>query len=1002
MPSFDEAHATVSVLANDFADHESKYLAPGYQEAEVRKDFIDKFLIALGWDVNHDIQKNPYEQEVKVERGQQQGMARKRADYAFSIAPNYRDVRFFAEAKKPSVDIANAQDYFQALRYGWNSGNPLVVITDFEQFHILDSRYKPNVDTALNRLVKGGAFHYRDYLDPEKFSRIYWLFSREAVVGGSLEKYAVTLPKPSGGAKQLGLFKDGTQKIDESFLEELDEYRLVLARAFKKTDFSLDGETLTELVQRTLDRLVFIRFLEDRLIEPDYLVSKFGQKDSAWRDFIVACHRLDGIYNGIVFKKHALLDAKMFAPDETAFANICEQLSHLNSPYDFNAIPIHILGNIYERFLGKVIVATAKQVRVVDKPEVRNAGGVFYTPDYIVRYIVGNTVGKLIEGKNPDVVAKLRFADIACGSGSFLLGVFDELLEYHTTYYNKFPKQAQKGECFTHEDGSLHLTLKKRREILLNGIYGVDIDAQAVEVAQLSLYLRLLQDETTVSAKQYQMEFHVTLLPSLSNNIKCGNSLVGMDVLEGQLFEPKEERKLNPMDFENAFPNVMRAGGFDEIVGNPPWGAEFTELELQYHREKHRDIIVRMIDSFMYFVHQAAAKMTNTGRIGMIVPDVLLYQTDNEKLRSFLLNYLDIQNVVNMGDVFHKVTRPACIIVCKRGSNAANQIIVGDFAQTPKGTKATAMLDRQQYEMINQKDIAALPGKLFVTSRTERYRLWRKLLTVKHATLEQVVDKDGIQRGVSPDLKEAFLVDSATSKSAQLEPKKLRKVVTGGKQVKRYFINDSDQLLIYTSRDDDFAAIPNICRYIEGFRQKVTCKEVKQGKHPLYALHRPREERIFLKPQKLLGVITGDKIIVSLDTTQLFATDGLYVFSVRPEFDAHYIMGILNSSLFVYVYRLLALENGRVLAQVKPTILNNLPIPSVNLANPEEKAQHEKIIRAVTQMSEAKRQLATAQSDKDIAYYENKCNALDRQINSVVYELYGLTHEEIQTVEADI
>ena len=166
--------------------------------------------------MNHDTQKNPYEQEVKVERGQQQGAARKRADYAFSLAPNYRDVRFFAEAKKPSVQIANAQDYFQTLRYGWNSGNPLVVITDFEQFHILDSRYKPNVETALSRLVRDGAFHYKEYLDAEKFSRIYWLFSREAVTSGSLEKYAATLPKPRGGAKQLGLFKDGTQKIDES------------------------------------------------------------------------------------------------------------------------------------------------------------------------------------------------------------------------------------------------------------------------------------------------------------------------------------------------------------------------------------------------------------------------------------------------------------------------------------------------------------------------------------------------------------------------------------------------------------------------------------------------------------------------------------------------------------------------------------------------------------------------------------------------------------------
>lgn len=166
-------------------------------------------------------------------------------------------------------------------------------------------------------------------------------------------------------------------------------------------------------------------------------------------------------------------------------------------------------------------------------------------------------------------------ADIACGSGSFLPGVYDLLLQHHGNYYNANPKKARKGDCIERED-KLYLSLRKKREILLNSIYGVDIDAQAVEVCQLSLHLKLPRDETTWTAHQYLLEFQHAAhlkrrLPDLSRNVACGNSQIGMDVLDGQLFAGDEERKLNPVNFEDAFPEVVKRGGFDAIVGNPPY-----------------------------------------------------------------------------------------------------------------------------------------------------------------------------------------------------------------------------------------------------------------------------------------------------------------------------------------------------------------------------------------------------------------------------------------------
>src|SRR4030095_10753103 len=487
--SIETAYLAIEKLVKDFKANENHYLSSTYSEAQARLDFIDKFLIALGWDVNHDEQKNPYEQEVKVERGIDMGDARKRADYSFSIAPNFRDTKLFVEAKKPSRNLANTDYYFQAIRYGWNAQTPIVVLTDFEELHVIDSRYQPNaknVNASLGRKIK--QYHYSHYTDKELFAEIYYLLSRDAVANDSLIKYAAELPKPKGKAVQKGLFAGDYKSLDSTFLEELDEIRNDLARVFKKSNPGFDSEDLTEATQRTIDRLVFIRFLEDKLIEGDTHIDKYGDKNSAWKDFINDCKYLESKYNGIVFNEHFIDKPAFNPPDDSVFSDICEEICIKNSAYLFNIIPIHILGSIYERFLGKVVVATAKQVKIEEKAEIRKAGGVYYTPQYIVQYIVDNTVGKLIEGKTPKEISKLRFADISCGSGSFLITVYDTLLLYIAKWYQQNPEEAKSAKLLT-KNGQWILTLERKRNILTENIYGVDIDSQAVEVTQLSLFL---------------------------------------------------------------------------------------------------------------------------------------------------------------------------------------------------------------------------------------------------------------------------------------------------------------------------------------------------------------------------------------------------------------------------------------------------------------------------------------------------------------------------------
>ncbi len=234
----------------------------------------------------------------------------------------------------------------------------------------------------------------------------------------------------------------------------------------------------------------------------------------------------------------------------------------------------------------------------------------------------------------------------------------------------------------------------------------------------------------------------------------------------------------------------------------------------------------------------------------------------------------------------------------------------------------------------------------------------------------------------------------------RLEKSHLRKVLTGGKQVKRFHINAEDRWLIYTQRQDDFSKLPRIRSYIDRFKGDITCTEVRDRKHSLYALHRARKEGIFLKRSKILGVITADRIIVAPDDRKLFATDGLYVFGVREAIDQRYLLGILNSRLFVCLYRLLASEKGRVLAQVKLAILRTLPIRTIDFSKKSDVKKHDRVVALVRSTRSVHERLALVKTPDQRTRLERQLTAADRQIDVLVYELYSLTRREIEIVEA--
>lgn len=965
--SFKVAHAQVSALVELFRTNQTRYLAKQYSEQDARNDFINKFFIALGWDVRHEIQTNPYEQEVKVEPPVRVSGAQKRADYSFSLAPNYRDPIFFVEAKKPQKDLFNKDYYFQTVRYGWHKNTPLAILTDFEEFHILDCRFSPNLTTVLDRQIM--RFHYTDYLNEESFAEIYWLFSKEAVQNNSIEKYAEGLPKPKGRAYQKALFAfEKHQTIDDAFLEEIDGIRVTLAKAFKKNDDSLNSEELTEATQRTIDRLVFIRFLEDKLIEPEHYVNTFGEGKSAWRDFISLCSRLDAKYNGIVFKK-SFIDSNTFrGPIDSEFHEICQKICHLNSRFLFNEIPIHILGSIYERFLGKVVNATAKRVSVEEKQEVRKAGGVYYTPKYIVDYIVQNTVGKLIGNKTPEQISKFTFADIACGSGSFLIGVLECLLEYHNKYYQLHPDKAMKSGCIF-KDGLWVMSIKQKQAILKSNIFGVDIDSQAVEVTQLSLALKMLEDETTATADEMQVLFHEKILPDMTRNIVCGNSLIDSDILTQSLFEIGEERKLNPLSYSAIFPDIINAGGFDIIVGNPPYGFhQIHSSVVKPYLKSHYRSANGSYEHYFLFYERTLSLLKAGGYHGYITPVTWLTIPSGKALRKFILSNFELHEINWLPElVFKNAQVNTLISIIKRNKPSDTRINIYHEIGFKKPPLTTSIVPQDKF-VDSDFYIGIFEN---VTDKP----ILEKISRLSAPLSEFCRPCSGynpyeVGSGIAPN------GGSQTKETVKTKPyhsdSKLGddwKPEIVGRDLSRYFVNVTGQ------------------------------RWIKYGPW----LSAPRDPNNFVGRRILVQEITGGKdrrIVGAYYDKELYHSRDVIPIKVENEaVNPFFILALINSRLLSWYHHK---KNPKAQKGLFPKLLvgdlAKLPIPIIDTQN--GKKLQEMIITHVDQMQSVRKILLTSKTDKDRSYYERRLVEIDAQIDRCVYQLYGLSEEEIKIVES--
>jgi predicted type IV restriction endonuclease len=556
---------TILKLVENFEQNLESFKSQGYNEATLRQEFINPFFEALGWDMQNKSQTAAAYKDVIHEDAIKIGGTTKAPDYCFRIGATKK---FFVEAKKPAVDIKNEiSPAYQLRRYAWSAKLPLSILTDFEEFAVYDCQIRPNVNDkpSTGRIL---LLNYREY--GEKWEQIAKIFGKEAVLKGLFDKYASEKTT-----------KKGTTTVDKEILSEIERWRDSLAKNIAIRNSKLSVENLNFAVQKTIDRILFLRICEDRGIERSEQLLGFINGARIYPRLFELFEKSDERYNSGIFHFRREKD-RPEGPDELSanlkidddvLAKILKDLYYPHSPYVFSVMPAEILGNVYEQFLGKVIRLTSShQAKVEEKPEVKKAGGVYYTPSYIVDYIVKNTVGKLCEGKTPKQIEKIKILDPACGSGSFLIGAYQYLLDYHRDFYEK-ERSKYKKVIYQGKGGQWFLTIDEKKRILLNNIYGVDIDSQAAEVTKLSLLLKVLENETQESLRL----FHERALPDLGNNIKCGNSLIGPDFYQNQQmtfsFDKEQQRKINAFDWKKEFAEILggKNPGFDAVIGNPPY-----------------------------------------------------------------------------------------------------------------------------------------------------------------------------------------------------------------------------------------------------------------------------------------------------------------------------------------------------------------------------------------------------------------------------------------------
>jgi type I restriction-modification system DNA methylase subunit len=949
----------ISELIERFERNEEEYRSAGYNETPLRRDFIDPFFEALGWDVNNRKGYAEAYRHVVHEDAIKIGGQTKAPDYGFYVGETRK---FFVEAKRPAINVKHdVGAAFQLRRYGWSAKLPLSILTNFDEFAVYDCRSLKPASTDKAATARLLYFGYREYA--ERWEEIVSIFSREAVLRGAFDKYA-----------EKSKSRRGTAEVDDAFLQEIESWRKSLAGNIYLRNPHLSTRDLNFAVGVIIDRIIFLRICEDRGIEPDEQLKKLTTGRDIYPQLLTIFYNADQKYNSGLFhfdeergraeSRDALTPT--LAIDDKVFKEIFKNIYLPLSPYEFSVLPADILGQVYEQFLGKVIHLTGHRAEVRDKPEVRKAGGVYYTPSYIVDYIVRQTLGKLCEGKTPEQVDRLRILDPACGSGSFLISAYQYLLDWYLKAYTEKEAKKYLKRLGQGARGEWRLTTAEKRRILLQNIYGVDIDAQAVEVTKLSLLLKVLEGESERSLARQMTLLHERALPDLGSNIKCGNSLIGSDFYddaEMSKLDNDEQDRINAFDWEREFSGIMQAGGFDAVIGNPPYVLLQDEMrddaQTSYFREKYY-VASFKVDTYHLFIEQGIRLTKKAGLYSMITPANFLTNNHLAQLRRMLLENSAIEQILVIdGGVFEGISVDNAILVVKAKSESSEKNFRIIHA-VPENSKLIEIRgDDISISQALNDEYTLFTG----TGDLEQSALWLRLIE-KSQLLGSIAD---VNFGKQLRDRTKYTNDVIEVPSIQAIPQTHYPCYTG-RNVLRYNLNWGN-----------LACLNNVIAKSGG-----CWDESKQN-----------------AKNKILTRQIGRNPEFAIDTEGYQCLNTMFMINVHTlAYSPLFILGILNSKIIRAFWLNRFYDQRRTFPKIKGTYLKQLPIRPIDFSDPADKARHDRMVEMVGQMLEMHKQLAVALTAQERTMLQRRIDAADARIDALVYQLYDLTPEEIKIVEA--
>ncbi|MDH7517789.1 MAG: N-6 DNA methylase [Candidatus Thermoplasmatota archaeon] len=893
-----------------------------YNEEMTKKDFILPLFEILGWNVyNKPNRSDSVSAEEKI--------SKKRVDYGFRIngIP-----KFFLEAKALKEDLDNPKFIEQAINYAWYKGCTWAVLTDFEQIKIFNAEWKTT--HPMHNLLKSITCY--EFID--RFDEL-WLLSKDSFEHGLLDKEAEKWGK-----------KTKKTPVDKQLLYDFTRFREMLSKNITKLnqDKHLTEEELDESVQRILDRLIFIRNCEDRGLEEKKLWEAKNET-KVLKKIREIFRYFDENYNSKLFtydpidhKKVHLCDTLDI--DDDILREIIKSLYQTKDQslsYDFSAIKADVLGNIYEQYLGHILKKSEKRARITNGKMHRKEQGIYYTPTYIVDYIVQNTLGELLKNKKIDA-DKIRVLDPACGSGSFLIKAFDVLNDY----WKKKDKNYSQARFDITGQG---ITFTKKKKILQNNIFGVDLDKKAVEIAQLNLLLKIAEKGQS--------------LPLLQQNIKCGNSLIDDPNIVGE----------KAFKWEDEFKEIMQEGGFDVVIGNPPY-VDIKQLDpkiVKYLFSKFNTVENRM-NLYSTFVERSLSLLKEGGYFGLIIPNSILYNESYSKIRELLLNTTSLRKIVRLPDnVFENVKVETIILIYQ------------------KKRETTKKKNCQVLIYPREESIASISEENCDQIIYFNQKLWnktdRKIINISVSTLsDKLLSK--IEKDATP------LIEICDF-SLGLTPYDKYKGHTR-EQIKERVFHST------TKKNETFKPLlsgENIVRYGIFWDGK---EYISYGDW----LGAPREQRFFLKPRIVVRQIVSGKpprIYAGYTEEELYNTQSGFNILVKNEnvVLTKYILAILNSSLMNFYHKEKYLDPSKTLFQ-KILIANAKKFP-IKVISLDKQRRIALLVNKIISFNKRLNELGDKKTDER-AKIEEEIKKTDNEIDQLVYKLYGLTKKEIAIVEESL